>query len=128
MIDVRTGDILERSGKAGVRATMHWRAVAIQPPDLPPPPPKRDKIDLGDFWQCLTILHERGELPSAGAGATWAGKFIKDRYGDAEFDARKTRSYLQLARDGVTERPKNTRRKNTRRRKDASERPKNKRR
>jgi hypothetical protein len=101
-IDIRFGDIFER----GRTPDMPWRSIVILPPELPPPPSNRGKVDREDLWLCLTILHERGELPDPGPAATkWSGKFLRDRYGSAVFDERELRRYLQHARTGATERP-----------------------
>jgi hypothetical protein len=112
MIGVRSGDIFERSDKAGVPANPRWRSIEILLPELPLPPPKRGQIDREDFWLCLTILRERGELLPRGPYSTkWAKKWIKERYGVGEHDERELRRYLHDARDGATTRPKSTNRK-----------------
>jgi hypothetical protein len=102
-IDIRFGDIFER----GRSPDMPWRSIVILPPELPPLPPNRGAVDREDLWQCLTILHERDELPDPGPTATkWREKFLKDRYGSTAFDERELRRYLQHARAGATDRPK----------------------
>jgi hypothetical protein len=112
LIDIRSGEIFERSGKAGVSPIRRWHSIEILPRELSPPPPKRGEIDWKDLWTCLTILHERGELPPAGPDSTkWEAKWLKDRYGVTAFDDRELRRYLEAARDGATKRPKSTDRK-----------------
>jgi hypothetical protein len=113
-IDIRTGEIFERSERPGVPSIPRWRSIEILPPQLPPPPPKRNEIDWEDLWTCVTILHERGELPRRGPGSTkWAKKWIKDRYSVTltEHEERELRRHLQAAREVATERPKSTDRK-----------------
>jgi len=110
-VDVRSGEILER-GRTRSSAIPRWHSIAILPPELPPPPAKRGEVDRDDLYQCLTILHERGELPPPGPAATeWSGKFLKGRYGSAVFDERELRRYLQHARAGTAERPTSASRK-----------------
>jgi hypothetical protein len=59
-IDVRSGDIFERSGWAGVPPIPRWHSIEILRPELPEPPKTLGIIDRDDLWLYLNILFERG--------------------------------------------------------------------
>jgi hypothetical protein len=83
-IDVRSGDILERSGKAGVPWVPRWRAITILAPasEQPVPQPMNTgRIDWDDLRTELVARREQGQLPQKSAFVTYAKALIADRYG-----------------------------------------------
>jgi hypothetical protein len=83
-IDVRSGEILERSGRAGVPDVPRWRGITILVPAVTPPPtpPKKDgSINWPAFRRELIARRERNELPPEDGFVEFAKVLLTELYG-----------------------------------------------
>jgi hypothetical protein len=83
-IDVRSGDMFERSGRAGVLDVPRWRGITILVPAVTPPPtpPKKDgSINWPAFRRELIARRERSELPPEDGFVEFAKALLTELYG-----------------------------------------------